>query len=140
MQSTCLTRLTRRVYLDDIMSATLGQHKQLKTSHSSPLATTSTTTTGGDMASSIIAARNDDNIEDDDDNNDSEMMDGVSDEADNDNTLLNDGLEVSGIEPENASSNFARTFFNNTRRRMSSGLVLSYNFLKGASIKRRDST
>lgn len=69
-------------------------------------------------------------------------MDGVSDEADNDNTLLNDGLEISSNEHENGSSNnnFARTFFNNTRRRMSSGLVLSYNFLKGASIKRRDST
>lgn len=121
-----------------------GQHKQLKTSHSSPPAVAVTTpSTTGDVASSI-ATQNDDNMttfEDDDDNNDCEMalMDGVSEKADNDNTQLNDGLEQ---EAENASSNnnFARTFFNITRRRMSSGLVLSYNFLKGASIKRRDST
>lgn len=68
------------------------------------------------------------------DDNDSEMasLDGVSDADNNDNSINS---------LQNASSNnFARTFFNNTRRRMSSGLVLSYNFLKGASNKRRDST
>lgn len=127
-----------------------GQHKQLKTSHSSPPAVAITTPTTSDVASSL-ATQNDDNMttfEDDDDNNDCEMalMDGVSEEADNDNILLNDGLEKSSIEHENeaenatSNNNFARTFFNNTRRRMSSGLVLSYNFLKGASNKRRDST
>lgn len=42
--------------------------------------------------------------------------------------------------PSSNSNNFARSFFNNTRRRMSSGIVLSYNFLKGASSTRRDST
>lgn len=68
------------------------------------------------------------------DDNDSEMasLDGVSDADPNDNSMNSS---------QNASSNsFARTLFNNTRRRMSSGLVLSYNFLKGASGKRRDST
>jgi hypothetical protein len=112
-----------------------GQHKQLKTSHSSPPATSETPS-----VSVVHSSPNDDNtFEDDDDNNDCEMalLDGVS-EADNDNTISNNGLTL-----EHASSNhFARTFnnvFNNTRRRMSSGLVLSYNFLKGAS-KRRDST
>lgn len=68
------------------------------------------------------------------DDNDSEMasLDGVSDADPNDNSM---------ISLQNASSNsFARTLFNNTRRRMSSGLVLSYNFLKGASGQRRDST
>lgn len=70
-----------------------------------------------------------DNVFEDD--NDSEMapLDGVSDAENNDNSLQNA-----------SSNNFARTFFNNTRRRMSSGLVMSYNFLKGASHKRRDST
>lgn len=71
------------------------------------------------------------------DDNDSEMasLDGVSDQDDNENN------ENSMNSLQNASSNnFARTFFNNTRRRMSSGLVLSYNFLKGANGKRRDST
>lgn len=66
--------------------------------------------------------------------NDSEMasLDGVSDADKNDNSINS---------LQNASSNnFARTFINNTRRRMSSGLVLSYNFLKGASGQRRDST
>ena len=71
------------------------------------------------------------------DDNDSEMaeveLDGVSDADNNDNDNIINSLQ-------NASSNFARTFFNNTRRRMSSGLVLSYNFLKGSSGKRRDST
>jgi hypothetical protein len=75
-----------------------------------------------------------DNLNEDD--NDSEMtsLDGVSDpdNVDNDNSV--NSLQTAG------SNNFARTFFNNTRRRMSSGLVLSYNFLKGASNKRRDST
>lgn len=69
------------------------------------------------------------------DDNDSEMasLDGVSDAEPNDNSI--NSLQNAG------SNNFARTFFNNTRRRMSSGLVLSYNFLKGAtSGKRRDST
>lgn len=68
------------------------------------------------------------------DDNDSEMasLDGVSDPEHNVNSINSF---------QNASSNnFARTFLNNTRRRMSSGLVLSYNFLKGASGKRRDST
>lgn len=69
------------------------------------------------------------------DDNDSEMasLDGVSDADPNDNSMNS---------LQNASSNsFARTLFNNTRRRMSSGLVLSYNFLKGASgNQRRDST
>lgn len=68
------------------------------------------------------------------DDNDSEMasLDGVSDADPNDNSMNS---------LQNASSNsFARTLFNNTRRRMS-GLVLSYNFLKGASgNQRRDST
>lgn len=114
-----------------------GQHKQLlKTSQSSPPAASETPS-----ASVVHSSPNDDNttFEDDDDNNDCEMalLDGVS-EADKDNKISNNGLTL-----EHASSNhFARTFnnvFNNTRRRMSSGLVLSYNFLKGAS-KRRDST
>jgi hypothetical protein len=119
------------------MSANGQQHKQLHTSQSSPPAASETPS-----ASVVRSSPNDDNtFEDDDDNNDCEMalLDGVS-EADKDNTISNNVLTL-----ENASSNnnFARTFnnvFNNTRRRMSSGLVLSYNFLKGASMKRRDST
>lgn len=73
-------------------------------------------------------------IYDNEDDNDSEMtsLDGVSDPENNDNSI-NSLQNASG-------NNFARTFFNNTRRRMSSGLVLSYKFLKGASGKRRDST
>lgn len=71
---------------------------------------------------------------DNEDDNDSEMtsLDGVSDPDNNDNSM-NSLQNASG-------NNFARTFFNNTRRRMSSGLVLSYKFLKGASGQRRDST
>lgn len=71
-----------------------------------------------------------------DDHDDSEMAstDGVSEpENSNDNSMNN-------LQMSTTSSNFARSFFNNTRRRMSSGLVLSYNFLKGANNKRRDST
>lgn len=60
-------------------------------------------------------------------------LDGVSDDADINDNSINSLQNAS-------SSNFARTFFHNTRRRMSSGLSLSYNFLKGASSKRRDST
>jgi hypothetical protein len=61
-------------------------------------------------------------------------LDGVSDAEKNVNDNSINSLQ-------NASSNnFARTFLNNTRKRMSSGLVLSYNFLKGASGQRRDST
>lgn len=121
------------------MPATTGQHKQLKTSHSSPSAVT---TSSGTITRSNVTRNDENNTFEDDDNNDCEMalMDGVSYDADN-NTLQNDVLAVNGIAPENAyNSNFARTFFNNTRRRMSSGLVLSYNFLKGASNNRRDST
>lgn len=70
-----------------------------------------------------------------DDDNDSEMasLDGVSDPEHNDNSINS---------LQNASSNsFARTLLKNTKRRMSSGLALSYNFLKGgASGQRRDST
>ncbi|XP_070492620.1 phosphatidylinositol 3,4,5-trisphosphate 3-phosphatase and dual-specificity protein phosphatase PTEN isoform X2 [Chironomus tepperi] len=66
-----------------------------------------------------------------DDDHDSEMTDGVSDSENND--------DMNNLQ-STTSSNFARSFFNNTRRRMSSGIVLSYNFLKGASSKRRDST
>lgn len=64
------------------------------------------------------------------DDNDSEMASfvDVSDPDNNDNSL------------QASSNSFARTFFNNTRRRMSSGLVLSYHFLKGGSGQRRDST
>ena len=59
-------------------------------------------------------------------------LDGVSDAEKNDNSINS---------LQNASSNnFARTFLNNTRRRMSSGLVFSRNFLMGASGQRRDST
>jgi len=68
-----------------------------------------------------------------DDDHDSEMTDGVSDSENNDDISMNNLQSTT-------SSNFARSFFNNTRRRMSSGIVLSYNFLKGASSKRRDST
>lgn len=73
-----------------------------------------------------------DNVFEDD--NDSEMapLDGVSDAENNDNN--SNSLQTA------SSNNFARTFFHNTKRRMSSGLVLSYNFLKGASSARRDST
>lgn len=120
------------------MSANGQQHKQLKTSHSSPAAASETTPS----PTVVRSSPNDDNtFEDDDDNNDCEMaceLDGVSEAADKDNTISNNGLELAS-----SNNNFARTFFNNTRRRMSSGLVLSYNFLKGASIKggeRRDST
>jgi hypothetical protein len=68
------------------------------------------------------------------DDNDSEMasLDGVSDTEHNDNSI--NSLQHA------SSNNFARTFLSNTRRRMSSGLALSYNFLKGASGRRRDST
>lgn len=72
------------------------------------------------------------NFEDD---HDSEMAstDGVSESENNHDNSMNNLQSTT-------SSNFARSFLNNTRRRMSSGLVLSYNFLKGSSGKRRDST
>lgn len=69
-----------------------------------------------------------DNAFEDDYDTEMASVDGVSDAANNDNSL--DSL------PNASSNSFVSTF----RRRMSSGLVLSYNFLKGASSKRRDST
>lgn len=69
-----------------------------------------------------------DNAFEDDYDTEMASVDGVSDAANNDNSL--DSL------PNASSNSFVSTF----RRRMSSGLVLSYNFLKGASGKRRDST
>lgn len=69
-----------------------------------------------------------DNAFEDDYDTEMASVDGVSDAANNDISL--DSL------PNASSNSFVSTF----RRRMSSGLVLSYNFLKGASGKRRDST
>jgi hypothetical protein len=67
------------------------------------------------------------------DDHDSEMDDGVS-ESDNNDISMNN-LQSTSSSNQN---NFAR--FINSARRMSSGIVLSYNFLKGANSKRRDST
>lgn len=62
------------------------------------------------------------------------MDDGVS-ESDNNDISMNN-LQSTSSSNQN---NFARSFINSARR-MSSGIVLSYNFLKGANSKRRDST
>lgn len=73
------------------------------------------------------------------DDHDSEMtsVDGVSEQEINDISMNNLQSTTSS---SNQNNNFARSFINNTRRRMSSGIVLSYNFLKSASSTRRDST
>lgn len=73
-------------------------------------------------------------IEDDHDSEMASMDDGVS-ESDNIDISMNN-LQSTSSSNQN---NFARSFINSARR-MSSGIVLSYNFLKGANSKRRDST
>lgn len=72
-------------------------------------------------------------IEDDHDSEMASMDDGVSEPDISMNNLQS-------TSSSNQNNNFARSFINNTARRMSSGIVLSYNFLKGANSKRRDST
>lgn len=59
---------------------------------------------------------------------------------DDSETFSINSVSQTDINLQSSSSNFARNFINNTRRRMSSGLVLSYNFLKGTHNNRRDST
>lgn len=73
-------------------------------------------------------------LEDDHDSEMASMEEGVS-ELEN-----NNDISMNNLQSTSSSNNFARSFINNTARRMSSGIVLSYNFLKGANSNRRDST